>query len=99
MISEECNVVLLKKLTPKLKDSRSFTILYVGNLNFEKALIVLGASVNLMLFFCFSAITYWDIKPTSISLQLADRSVKYPLGIIEDVLVKVDRFILTVYIS
>ena len=33
------------------------------------------------------------MKQTTISLQLADRSIKYPRGIIEDVLVKVDKFI------
>ena len=32
-------------------------------------------------------------KPTRMSIQLADRSVTYPRGIIEDVLVKVDKFI------
>ncbi|XP_075499157.1 uncharacterized protein LOC142537531 [Primulina tabacum] len=35
-------------------------------------------------------------KPTRMSLQLADRSVKYPRGLIEDVLVKVDKFIFPV---
>ena len=34
-----------------------------------------------------------EVKLTTISLQLADRSIKYPRGVIEDVLVKVDKFI------
>ena len=34
-----------------------------------------------------------EAKPTTITLQLADRSLKYPRGVIEDVLVKVDNFI------
>ena len=34
-----------------------------------------------------------EMKQTTISLQLVDRSIKYPRGIIEDVLVKVDKFI------
>nr|XP_023873469.1 uncharacterized protein LOC111986064 [Quercus suber] len=34
-----------------------------------------------------------EAKPTTISLQLADRSIKYPRGVIENVLVKVDKFI------
>jgi hypothetical protein len=33
-----------------------------------------------------------ELKSTSITLQLADRSVKKPRGIIEDVLIKVDKF-------
>ncbi|KAM1543952.1 hypothetical protein ACFX1Z_013560 [Malus domestica] len=35
-----------------------------------------------------------ELKPTSVSLQLADRSVTYPLGILEDVIIKVDKFYL-----
>ncbi|XP_027337191.1 uncharacterized protein LOC113850866 [Abrus precatorius] len=35
-------------------------------------------------------------RPTRMSIQLADRSIKYPKGIIEDVLVKVDKFIFPV---
>ena len=34
-----------------------------------------------------------EVKPTTISLQLANRSIKYPRGVIEVVLVKVDKFI------
>nr|CAN69639.1 hypothetical protein VITISV_040272 [Vitis vinifera] len=37
-----------------------------------------------------------EVKPTTVSLQLADRSIKHPRGIIEDVLVKVDKFIFSV---
>ena len=33
-----------------------------------------------------------ELKPTNITLSLADRSVKIPKGIVEDVLVKVDKF-------
>jgi hypothetical protein len=33
-----------------------------------------------------------ELKPTSMTLQLADRSVKIPRGIVEDVLIKVDKF-------
>ena len=35
-------------------------------------------------------------KPTNVSLQLADRSITYPRGIVEDILVKVDKFIFPV---
>nr|XP_028956459.1 uncharacterized protein LOC103430964 [Malus domestica] len=35
-----------------------------------------------------------ELKPTSVSLQLADRFVTYPLGILEDVIIKVDKFYL-----
>ena len=44
----------------------------------------------------FKKLGLGEVKPTSISLQLADRSVKYPRGVIEDVLIKVDKFIFPV---
>ena len=34
-----------------------------------------------------------EAKPTTVNLQLVDRSLKNPRGVIEDVLVKVDMFI------
>ncbi|BAU03085.1 hypothetical protein VIGAN_UM009200, partial [Vigna angularis var. angularis] len=37
-----------------------------------------------------------EIKPTRMALQLADRSLKYPYGVVEDVLVKVDKFVFPV---
>ncbi|CAN6713111.1 unnamed protein product [Malus baccata var. baccata] len=95
MLSEECSAVLQQKLPPKLKDPRSFTIpCTIGKFSFEKALFDLGASVNLMPFTIFKQLGLGEMKSTSVSLQLADRSVTYPRGIIEDVLVRVDQFIL-----
>ena len=53
-LTEECNAILQKKLTPKLKDLGSFTILYmIGNSHFEKALCDLGGNINLMLLSVF----------------------------------------------
>ena len=43
--------------------------------------------------FVFRKLGLGEVKPTTISLQLANRSIKYPRGVIEDVLVKVDKFI------
>ncbi|XP_075489567.1 uncharacterized protein LOC142528407 [Primulina tabacum] len=56
----------------------------------------LGASINLMPLSVFRKLGLGEPKPTRMSLQLADRSVKYPRGVIEDVLVKVDKFIFPV---
>ncbi|XP_075487951.1 uncharacterized protein LOC142527119 [Primulina tabacum] len=57
------------------------------------ALCDLGASINRMPFSVFRRLGLGEPKPTRMSLQLADRSVKYPRRIIEHVLVKVDKFI------
>ncbi|KAL5554098.1 hypothetical protein UlMin_041499 [Ulmus minor] len=94
MLNEECSAVLQRKLPQKLKDTGSFTIpCTIGSCNFDKVLCDLGASINLMPLSVFRKLGLGEVKPTSISLQLADRSVKYPRGVIEDVLIKVDKFI------
>jgi hypothetical protein len=52
----------------------------------------LGASVNLLPYSVYVQLGLGELKPTSMTLQLADRSVKVPRGIVEDVLIKVDKF-------
>ena len=58
----------------------------------EKALLDLGASSNLLPYSVYKQLGLGELKPTSITLSLADRSVKIPRGMIEDVLVQVDKF-------
>ncbi|XP_065631678.1 uncharacterized protein LOC136068451 [Quercus suber] len=94
MLTEESSAILQKKLPPKLKDPGSFTIpCTIGKSYFDRALCDLGASINLMPLSVFRKLGLGEVKPTTISLQLADRSIKYPRGVIENVLVKVDKFI------
>ncbi|KAK5835837.1 hypothetical protein PVK06_011549 [Gossypium arboreum] len=96
-LNEECSAILQNKLPTKLKDLGSFTIpCLIGSLNVEKALADLGTSINLMPYKMFKQLGLREPKPTRMSIQLVDRSVKYPRGIIEDVLVKVDKFIFLV---
>ena len=52
----------------------------------------LGASVNLLPYLVYKQLGLGELKPTNITLSLVDRSVKIPKGIVEDVLVKVDKF-------
>ena len=58
----------------------------------DMALLDLGASVNLLPYSVYKQLGLGELKPTTITLSLADRSVKIPKGIVEDVLVKVDKF-------
>ena len=58
----------------------------------EKALLDLGASVNLLSYSMYKQLGLGELKPTSITLSLADRSIKIPKGTIEDVLIQVDKF-------
>ena len=92
------SAILKNKLPPKLKDPGSFTIpCSIGNQYFGKALCDLGASINLMPMFIFKKLGIGEARPTTVTLQLADRSFAHPEGKIEDVLVKVDKFIFPTY--
>ena len=59
----------------------------------ERVLLNLGASVNLLPYSVFQSQNLGELKPTSVTLLLTDRLVKVPRGIVEDVLVQVDKFI------
>jgi hypothetical protein len=64
----------------------------IGVSQINRALLDLGASVNLLPYSVYLQLGLGELKPTTITLQLADRSMKRPRGIIEDVLIKVDKF-------
>ncbi|XP_019433900.1 PREDICTED: uncharacterized protein LOC109340637 [Lupinus angustifolius] len=92
-----CSAIIQKSLPEKTKDPISFTIpVTIGELSVGKALLDLGASINLMPMSMLKRIGDLEIKPTRMTLQLADRSVKYPYGVVEDVLVKVDGLVFPV---
>ena len=57
----------------------------------ERALLDLRASVNLLPYSVYEQLGLGELKPTSITLSLADRSVKIPRDIIEDVLVQIEK--------
>ena len=65
----------------------------IGSNQIERALLDLGASVNLLPYSIHLLLGLVELKPTSMKFQLADRSVKRPRGIIEDVLIKVDKIL------
>ncbi|PIN01710.1 DNA-directed DNA polymerase [Handroanthus impetiginosus] len=93
-LNEECSAIIHNKLPPKLKDPKSFMIpCTIGTHFSERALCDLGASINLMSYSIYRTQGLGETKSTSITLQLADRSLTYPKGVIEDILVKVDKFI------
>ncbi|XP_020208699.1 uncharacterized protein LOC109793651 [Cajanus cajan] len=89
-----CNAIIQKNLPPKLWDPESFTIpITIGDLSVGRALLDLGASINLMPLSMLDRVGQVVVKLTCMTLQLADRSIKYPYGVIENMLVKVDKFI------
>src|SRR4051812_13075589 len=93
-LTEESSALLNNKLPPKLRDPGNFSIpCTIGNIKFNNALCDLGASVNILPYSLFKKLNIGEVKPTQMTLQLADRSVIHPRGIVEDVIVKVDKFI------
>ena len=93
-LTEECSVILKRKFLQKPKDPGSFTIpCKIGNSIFERALYDLGSSINLMSLSIFRLLGLGEARPTTVTLQLANISLKHPWGVIEDVLVNVDKFI------
>ncbi|XP_045802435.1 uncharacterized protein LOC123896027 [Trifolium pratense] len=88
----ECNAISENKLAPKLEDPGNFSIpCVVGRYVIDKALCDLGASVSLMPLSICKRLGLGEFKPTKMSLQLADRSIKYPLGILENVPVRIGQ--------
>ena len=84
-------------MPPKLKDPGSFSIpCAIKALEIGNSLSDLGASVSLMLYSVFTTLEIRELVPTNITLQLADRSVKYPIGKVEDVPLRVGKFVIPV---
>ncbi|KAL9350735.1 hypothetical protein Peur_057990 [Populus x canadensis] len=93
-LAEQVSAILQNNNALKYKDPGCPTIsCFIGEHKIERALLDLGASVNLLPYSVFQSLNLGELKPTSVTLLLADRSVKVPRGIVEDVLVQVDKFI------
>nr|GEV55231.1 reverse transcriptase domain-containing protein [Tanacetum cinerariifolium] len=92
-LNEHCYAVLLKKLPEKLGDPCKFLILcdFPGMAECL-ALADLNASINLMPFSMWKRLSFLDLTPTCMTLELADRSISRPVGVAEDVYVKVGSF-------
>ncbi|XP_070041230.1 uncharacterized protein [Nicotiana tomentosiformis] len=82
-------------MAPKLEDPDAFTIPYtIGSAEFEKYLCDLGSSINLMPYSFFNTLGIGQPTPTFMRLQMDDHTMKRPLGVIKNVLVRVYKFIL-----
>ncbi|XP_038889296.1 uncharacterized protein LOC120079205 [Benincasa hispida] len=96
-LMQDCNALVSNSLPKKHKDPVSFTVpCSIEGLDVGHGLCDLGASINLMPLSIFKKLGIGEAQPTSVTLQLADRTIKYPEGKIEDIMVKVDNFIFPV---
>ena len=84
--------VFQRKLPPKCKDPGVFFVpCKIGNLYFDKAMLDLGASINVRPRSIYDKLNLGELKKIGVVLQLADRSSIYPDGVLEDVLVQVNE--------
>ena len=91
------SAVIQQKLPAKIKDLGSFTIpCSIGKYEFKKAFCDSGASMNLMPLSVVQRLSLGELTLTAITLQMADRSMAQPEGVLEDLLVKVGKFIFPV---
>ncbi|XP_058724814.1 uncharacterized protein LOC131596224 [Vicia villosa] len=93
MLTAECSAIIQNNMPPKLKDPCSFSMpCVIGKFVIDKALCDLGASVSLMPLTIYEKLQLGELRPTRISLQLADRSVKYLVGMLENIPVRIGQF-------
>ena len=92
-LTKQVSAIIECKIPVKYKDPGCPKIsANIGGTYMEKALLDLGASVNLLPFSMYKQLGLGELKPTTITLSLADRPIKIPKGTVEDVLIQVDKF-------
>ncbi|GJW65570.1 reverse transcriptase domain-containing protein [Tanacetum coccineum] len=92
-LSDESSAMIQNKVPPKLGDPRSFLIPCNFNKTFScNALADLGASINLMSYSLYAKLSLETLKPTKMSVRLAERSFQYLVRIAKNMLVEVGKF-------
>ncbi|GJX73398.1 reverse transcriptase domain-containing protein [Tanacetum coccineum] len=92
-LNEHCSAVILNKLPEKLGDPGKFLIpCDFPGMDECLALADLGASINIMPLSVWKKLSLPELTPTCMTLELADRSITKPIGIAEDVYLKVGKF-------
>ncbi|KAD6794574.1 hypothetical protein E3N88_05470 [Mikania micrantha] len=93
-VSENISAVLQNRLPQKCKDPSVFTVpCKLGNLSISRAMLDLGDSINVLPYSIFKTLNVGPLKKTGVIIQLADRSIVYPKGVLEDVLVQVNELV------
>ncbi|CAM8959016.1 unnamed protein product [Rhodiola kirilowii] len=92
-LNGECSTILQPRMPPKLEDPGSFSIsCFINDIKIERAMCDLGASISLMPYSLCKKLNMGEPKPTSMILRLADRSSRFPKGVLKDVPVRVGNF-------
>nr|GEW13775.1 hypothetical protein [Tanacetum cinerariifolium] len=78
----------------KVKDPGSFTLpSFINNVCFGNALADLGTSVSVMPLLTYLNLGLGELAHTKLTIELADKTVKYPKGSAENVLVGIGKFV------
>ncbi|GJR90246.1 reverse transcriptase domain-containing protein [Tanacetum coccineum] len=92
-VNAECSAIILNKVPKKLEDPGKFLIpCALQELDRTNALADSGASINLFPYSIYKQLGLGALNPTRMTLELANRLVMHPMGIAEDVVVRVDGF-------
>ncbi|KAJ1704038.1 hypothetical protein LUZ63_003817 [Rhynchospora breviuscula] len=93
-LTNQSSEALKSKMPPKLEDPGRFALpCVIGKAIIKQALCDMGASVSLMPKTVYEKIGFGELRPTRMTLQLADSSIRLPLGILEDIPVQVGKFL------
>jgi hypothetical protein len=86
---------LENKVPTKLGDLGIPTIFCsIGKMDIHTALSDLGAVVSVMPFSLYEKLNLGDYTPTSITMQMADKSTKQPVSMMEEVLLRLDQHVI-----
>ncbi|GJX53979.1 reverse transcriptase domain-containing protein [Tanacetum coccineum] len=92
-VNAECSAIIMNKVPEKLEDPGKFLIpCALKELDRTNALADSGASINLLPHSIYKQLGLGALTPTRMTLELANRSITHPMGIAEDVVVRVDGF-------
>lgn len=93
MLTAECSAIIQNNMPAKLKDPGSFSIpCIIGKFVIDKTLCDLGANVSLMPISICEKLKLGEVRPMRMSLQLAGHFVKFPVGMLENVPVRIGQF-------
>nr|XP_043629907.1 uncharacterized protein LOC122601208 [Erigeron canadensis] len=95
-LNAECSVILQNQIPPKLEDPGSFLIICSIRSLTCKALADLRASIKLMPYSVWSKLALGVLRPTRMSIRLADHSFQYPIGITENMTIQVGHIVFLV---
>ncbi|KAL0367353.1 UNVERIFIED_CONTAM: hypothetical protein Sradi_3625400 [Sesamum radiatum] len=91
IFGKNVSAVMNHELPEKCKDPGMFTLhCIIGDKRIKRAMLDLGASINVMPYFVYQALNLSTLQDNNVILQLADSSYVHPMGLVEDVLVKVN---------